>query len=142
VICLQVHAAGVGVVAALGRLPVDGRFGPFGAGVRVGGTAQARRRPPRAVGGAVERVVGGAAQAVDGTLEARGRHRPAQDDVHALPAGRPPLPPEVWLRGGLHRGHDPTRPEGQLHLPGHWYDAFKHTPFCPSIYVTPITHAQ
>ena len=47
--------------------------------------------------------------------------RPQQNDLHALPAGGPPLLPEVRHRGVVHRGHDSARPEGQLHLQDHRY---------------------
>ena len=47
------------------------------------------------------------------------RRRPQEEDVHAVPAGGPPLLREDGLGGGLHRRHDQTRAEGQQHLQGH-----------------------
>lgn len=41
---------------------------------------------------------------------------PEENYVHALPASGSPVFREIWHGGGLHRGDDEARAEGQLHL--------------------------
>ena len=66
-------------------------------------------------GGLGGRARGGAAPL---PAEVQQEGGPQEDDVHAVPAGGPPVPRADGHRGGHHRRHDEARPEGQLHLQG------------------------